>query len=656
MSGILGIYNLDDRSVNRQDLTCMTEMLTHRGKDGSGIWQEGAIGLGHRMLWTTPESLLEQLPMQRDGLVITADARIDNRDELIESLRLQNLPVEKITDSDLILAAYQKWGDDCPNYLLGDFAFAIWDQHKQQLFCARDHFGVKPFYYYLSDQTFIFATEIKGILCLPQVPRQLNLKKVAEYLSSSWYDAQHTFYEQILRLPPAHSMVVSREAATQQRYWQLNPHQELRLESSEAYAQAFREIFTEAVRCRIRSHLPVGFMLSGGLDSSSITCVAQKLLSTQVNAPPLHTFSNIHEQVPSCDERFYQNAVLDQGGFQPHPINTDQISPLADLERVLWHQDEVQGLGNFYAAWSRYGVVQQQGVRVILDGFDGDTTVSHGKGYLVELARAGRWLKLAAEVKAFSKNLRQPWGEALWGWIWLYGLSKFKVFRGVRRIYQRVQRSLGRSVQRPKALTEKILKAAFMQQVGAIASSSPPLTTERAFHHQLLTDPGEWNTLEKLNNAAAAFELDIRFPFWDKRLVEFCLSLPPEQKLNQGWSRLVLRRAMTGILPPEIQWRGSKTNHAESFNYTLLKFEQTRLAKIIFDYPEEIEPYVNLTALRETYQRFISQQATETEVLMLWKVLSLALWLQSTGIQVSKNAFRGGGESANKSVANRLAC
>jgi asparagine synthase (glutamine-hydrolysing) len=653
MSAILGIYNLDDTPVNRGDLVQMSEKLKHRGQDGSGIWQEEAIGLGHQMLWTTPESLLEELPMQRQAKVMTADARIDNREELIDALKLQGLPAE-ITDCDLILAAYEQWGEHCPEHLLGDFAFAIWDQAKQQLFCARDHFGVKPFYYYCSERSFIFATEIKGILCLSPVPRQLNRQKIAEHFSGQCHDGHQTFYTQVLRLPPAHSFSINSQGITQRCYWQLNPHQELRLESDAAYAAAFRELFTEAVRCRLRSHLPIGSMLSGGLDSSSIACVAQKLLSNQVNAHPLHTFSNIHEQVPSCDERFYQNAVLAQGDFQPHFINTDQISPLADLERVLWHQDEVQGLGNFYAAWSRYGVAQRQGVRVILDGFDGDTTVSHGKGRLVELAIAGRWVKLAIEVKAFSKNLRQPWKKALWGWVWLYGLSKFRLFRGVRRLYQGLGRSLSRSPNPQSVSPQGIPSAALMQEIESTQPSTIPFTRERAFHHQLLTDPGEWNTLEKLNNAAAAFGLDIRFPFWDKRLVEFCLSLPPEQKLNQGWSRLVLRRAMADILPPEIQWRGYKTNHAESFNYTLLKFEQARLGEIIFDHPETIEPYVNLTALHETYQRFICQQATEDEVLMLWKVLSLSVWLQSTGLQVFHDNPQGGDESANKSAMNAL--
>jgi asparagine synthase (glutamine-hydrolysing) len=184
----------------------------------------------------------------------------------------------EVSDSQLILAAYIKWGEDCPQHLLGDFIFVIWDGHKQQLFCARDHFGVKPFYYhYAAGKRFAFATEIKAVLGLPDVPRQLNEVRVAEHLLELNEDPTITLYEDILRLPAAHSMTVSRKGIQQQRYWSLDPTRELRLGSDEEYAQKFREIFTEAVRCRLRSAFPVGSTLSGGLDSSSIVCVARKL-------------------------------------------------------------------------------------------------------------------------------------------------------------------------------------------------------------------------------------------------------------------------------------------------------------------------------------------------------------------------------------------
>ena len=198
MSGIVGICYLDNRSVDRPDLARMVETIAHRGPDGSGLWSEGPVGLGHRMLWTTPESLHERLPfVNRTGdIAITADARIDNRDELFRMLPMTGDSSGKVSDSQLILAAYENWGERCLEHLLGDFAFAVWDSRTQTLFCARDHFGVKPLYYYSSSKAFVFATEIKALLCLPEVPRQLDEMKVADYLTATFDDTAVTFYRE----------------------------------------------------------------------------------------------------------------------------------------------------------------------------------------------------------------------------------------------------------------------------------------------------------------------------------------------------------------------------------------------------------------------------------------------------------------------------
>ncbi|HEY3131845.1 MAG TPA: lasso peptide isopeptide bond-forming cyclase, partial [Acidobacteriota bacterium] len=342
MSAITGVYFMDGRPLDPADLKRMLKTVAHRGPNGSGLWFRGPVGLGHRMLWTTPESLRETLPLihQTGDLVITADARIDNREELVSLLNINGRPLGEIADSELILRAYEKWGDSCPEKLLGDFAFAIWDAKKKLLFCARDHFGVKPFYYYRSDHAFIFASEIKALLSLQEVPRRLNEVRVADYLMSMLEDKEITFYQGILRLQPAHCISVTREGAQIRSYWALDPTREIRYNSDGEYADAFREIFTEAVRCRLRSAFPVGSMLSGGLDSSSIVCVARQLLA-QEGSRQLHTFSATFENVPECDESQFINAVVARNGLQFHYVPCDQLSPLAGLDTLLAQQDEV---------------------------------------------------------------------------------------------------------------------------------------------------------------------------------------------------------------------------------------------------------------------------------------------------------------------------
>ena len=638
MSAITGIYYLDDQRVERLDLERMLETISHRGSDGVGVWSQGSVGLGHRMLWTTPESLLEKLPLvnQTGDIAITADARIDNRDELIAILALNDYPSEKITDSQLILAAYEKWGEECQEFLLGDFAFAIWDGRKQVLFCARDHFGVKPFYYYSSSQVFIFATEIKALLCLPEVPRQLNEVKVADYLTSVCDDTTDTFYQGIFRLPAAHSMTVSHAGTRLQSYWSLDPARELRLGSDEEYAEAFRELFTEAVRCRLRSAFPVGSMLSGGLDSSAITCVARKLRAEN-GGQPLPTFSAIFDEVTQCDERFFINAVLAQNGLQPNYVHGDQVSPLTDLDRVHWHLDEAIFSGNLFLLWALQGAAKEQGVRILLDGFDGDTTVSHGTGYLIELARSGRWITLLKEARAYAPHFNISPRKLLRWYVWHHGLKPV-----LQQIPQPVRR-IGRSLYPRTAPTNQsqlnILNPDFVQRIGleerrrtqALAQPSQPLS-EREVHYRRLTMGVMSFILEVNDRAAAAFSIEKRYPFWDKRLVEFCLALPPEQKLNRGWIRMVMRRAMAGILPEEVQWRGGKGNMSPNFEHGLLTFDREQLEEVILKDPGAIGKYVDITALRKAYHRFVSREATEQEVFSIWQSASLALWLQSTGL------------------------
>ena len=277
MSGVVGIFARDGRPIESLDLQRMLAAIAHRGPDGSGVWLRGSTGLGHRMLWTTPESLRERLPFadETGGLVITADARIDNREELIRLLDLEDRPRASISDSQLILRSYEKWGRRCPEKLLGDFAFAIWDSRLQAVFCARDHLGVKPFTYHSSERLFAFGSEIQAVLCAPVTPRRINEQRIADYLVPIFEDKSITLYQDIFRLPAAHRMTVWADRVEKDCYWSLDPSREMPALSDGDYAEGFREIFSEAVRARSRCPLPVGAMLSGGLDSSSIACSAR---------------------------------------------------------------------------------------------------------------------------------------------------------------------------------------------------------------------------------------------------------------------------------------------------------------------------------------------------------------------------------------------
>lgn len=629
MSGIVGIYNLDGRPVEQTDIQRMVDSIAHRGPDGSGVWIDGSVGLGHRMLWTTPESLHEKLPLtnKTGELTITADSRIDNRDELFSALNFNGRPRETIADSEIILAAYEKWGKKCPEKLLGDFAFAIWDGKKKSIFCARDHFGVKPFYYFRSGKVFTFASEIKSLLCLPDVPRRLNEVAIADYLTSLAEDRNITFYKGILRLPPANAMTSNTHRSSIQSYWSLDPSQHLNLGSDEEYAEAFRNLFREAVHCRLRSAFPVGSMLSGGLDSSSIVCMARQIHS-QNGGNGIHTFSAIFDDVPQCDEQPYINAVVSKGGLTPHYIRADWINPLTDLEKMIWHEDDIFWGVNLFMYWGLYGAAHEANARIMLDGEDGDTTVSHGRAYLGELLRLKKWRSLALEVKEFSKKSNSSPLKVLWR-----HAMKPQAPQYVRRVWRIIFRRTHNSG------LNGVISPEFAKRIGLKDRTqnlqlmwSQPIHTEQQNHYRGLSSGINVYALEMIDKAAMAFSLEPRYPFYDKRLIEFCLALPPEQKFHHGWTRVVMRRAMGNILPPEVQWRKGKTSLGPNFVHALLSFGEQQLEETINHNSKIIQPYINITTLHKIFQRLLSQKKLEDAV-TIWRSTLLCFWLSQTDLR-----------------------
>jgi len=516
------------------------------------------------------------------------------------------------------------------------------------LFCARDHFGVKPFYYHhRPERLFAFASEIKGLLVVPEIPKRLNETRVADYLLPLLEDKAITFYEDIVRLPPAHQMTVGRGGVRIEQYWALDPARERRLGSDAEYAAAFRELFTDAVRCRLRSAFPVGSLLSGGLDSSSVACTARALRAPE-GGGPLHTFSAVFDDVPVCDEHCFIDAVLAGGGFEAHYVRGDRLSPLADLDGVLDQQDEAFYAPNLFLHWGLYGAARDAGVRILLDGLDGDSTVSHGLGRLAELARAGRWLTLARELRRLSRHFdASPWR-----------FFRFHVVRRiapapVRRLWRLLRGHRGPSWNPPATIGSAFARRSNVDaRVRALRGDGvEAIPSERADHHRVLTQGLVPFALEVADRAAAAFGLEPRYPFFDKRLAEFCLALPADQKLRDGWTRFVLRGAMAGILPEAVRWRGGKSDLSPNFVRALLGAQTAALQEVVLGDSAAIAPYVDLGAVRAAWRRLLDTEA-EQDALVVWQAVTLALWLRRTGLAPNTRKERSAVEQTTSSSEN----
>jgi asparagine synthase (glutamine-hydrolysing) len=622
MSAIVGLYYLDGRPAERSDLERMVDKLSHRGPDGSGIWCEGPAGLGHLMLHDTPESLHEKLPsLSADkDLVITADARIDNREELISRLGIKS-PHEEICDSELILKAYEKWGERCPEWFLGDFAFAIWDAKNQKLFCARDHMGIKPFYYYQSPRMFAFATEIKALLTLAEVPRKKNEARIADFLVQDFGDRTATFYTDMLRLPPGQSLSVSEGRCQKTSYWALDLSREIKLGCDGDYAAEFQDVFTSAVRCRLRGGLTTGSMLSGGLDSSSIVCVARSLLASGRNR--LQTFSAVFDKVPECDEREYMNAVISGGGLYAHFVAGDSTGPMSDIDTLIMQQDEPFFVPNLFLHRELYAEAERNGVRILLDGYGGDQALSHGEGYLAELARKGRLVALIKEARGISRH----WGGSTGHHLLKGAVRPFLPDPAVRAL-----RRIRRNSRRPLPL-ETLVQPGLSQRLGLAERARRTEETERkslksarASHYQDITGGINELVLETADKASATFGLSVRYPYFDRRLVAFCFALPGDQKTRQGWTRFVMRKALEDLLPEEVAQRDNKADPSPNFLRGFQEYAGEKLEELITGGDDVISDYVNLDVLRQIRRTYASGE-NEEDAFILWRVAVLARWL-----------------------------
>lgn len=548
MSAIFGIFNLDGRPVDPENLNRMKQAMDYWGPDGSGTWSEGPVGLGHLMLYNTPESLYETLPLRSGSgdLVLTAGARLDNRDDLFRALNVPPPERNGMPDGALILKAYEKWETDCPVHLLGDWAFALWDARQRRLFLARDHFDVSSLYYLQNGRTFIFASSLKGILALPEVPHRLNRRVIASYAPGYNHDAA-TPYQDVFRLMSAQTMTVTTDNADAHRYWRLEDAPEVRYRSDQEYLDAFLDVYTEAVRCRLRSHRPVGTQLSGGFDSGSIAVLAaQELARTGQRLPafssaPQYDVTGVVPNGRCGDETPYIEATCQAAGnIDLTLIKAKNVSPLEGIKRVMEIQEQPEcAASNAFWIVALLEAARQQGIGTLLSGWGGNLTVSWAgdRGeYLRQLLKNGSWGAYLQEIAAWRKTNAIPLWRAI-------GSQVLKPFIPTSWLNRYQAREHDQFTPLNMALARS-LASGYQREVMSPASALGALN--------LFFRNGRAGFTEA--ELGAAFGLDVRQPTMDKRLIEFCLGIPQDQYTRNGKNRLLIRRAMAGRMPESVLW------------------------------------------------------------------------------------------------------
>jgi asparagine synthase (glutamine-hydrolysing) len=623
MSGIAGVVRLDGARATAGDIDAMVEILRHRGGDGHAVWSDEIAAFGHAMLHTTAESRNEPQPLVDTDLAIVADVRLDNRAEL---LSLLNIRGESIGDAALILAAYRNWGRACVRRLEGDFAFAIWNQRERSLFCTRDPFGVKQFVYALvAGRVFAFATEVRALLAIEEIPHDVDEKRIADFLAVYFDDPERTFHRAIRRLPGGCSLTLRDGEVTIDRYWSPEHVSPLRFRGAgrdARYAEGFREHFMRAVRERMRAAHPseVGAMLSGGLDSTSIACVARDELRSSHDAL-LPVFSWIFSDSMESDEREYQEVVVAAGGMRPITLDSAQLdaSPWTDIDGLL--PDGPVYAPNHYlnnvAAREARGI----GVRILLDGTGGDSTVSRGRGRYHELFFRGRAITLARELRALARlrGTNESLPRLFFGNVAAPLLPP--------AILTAALRLRGRA---PLVLAPlKMLNPRIREVSGASnAKAATWSLSARREHLAQLTSPMLADGLELLDRSMAMHRVEGRYPFFDRRLAEYCLSLPADQKLADGYSRIVARRAMAGMVPDAVRWRAGKGLPGLHI-IVALRRSRAILDDLFVRDPAVLAPYVDIDVLRGMYAGLLSERRIDFRtVIQLWSAAVLARWLR----------------------------
>lgn len=644
MSGIVGIIHLDGKPVDEDQLWTMAHSMQRRGPDYQRAKVLGNVGLAFAALNTTPEALNETQPLTIDGhLWIVADARIDNRDELRRYFNAKSIDIgTQEGDAEYILRAYQIWGEDCPNHLLGDFAFAIWDDREQKLFCARDHFGIKPFVYYQSDQIFVCATEIRALLAHPQVPEIINEARIADYLVQQLEgrDKVITLYRDIYRLSPAHVFTLHDNDIQKRQYWKLEPFQTIHLASDEEYAEAFQEQLTQAVVCRMRVPSPeqVGSMLSGGLDSSSIVGVARQWLNDTAGLP-LKTFSAMSDNGAQEEETWHSLAVIAQGGLQPFTLKPSQISDYAtDLEYIL-HQNT-----NLFDNWMEipqlmYIIAKRQGVKILLDGVGGNSVMALGPWYIGLLIRSGHWISAIREAIGFSNFYGENANGQKYDPIWKILVQESRralIPQFLRKLKQvRMDKYYG-DKRYKEAIDKTIINMQFAEQENVVdqlkklAQSCNTNNVWKVAEKQAYWLNHAYITvgMERYDDVASAHSVEPRRPYLDKRLVEFFLALPLNQKMRHGWTKYVARNAMQGFLPDRVRWRKGSAQLSTEFIKARHTLEWQYIEKLVAHDLTLVSKYIDYKKFYSIFADFQKTGMLDIDI-SLWRTIILILWLKN---------------------------
>ncbi len=611
MSGIAVVFEHSNAPVDPGVLERVMRRLEHRGPDGHDVCLTEHAALGHWHLWTTPEDVGEIQPLECSDLPfkIVMDGRLDNRPELIDALHLDCTEASHLSDAALVLYAYDRWAEHSFEHFIGVFALAILDQQRGCLVLARDPLGDRSLFYSIKGTCCIAASEPWAVAGANGKSAQLNEKGIAQFFALQAIDPEQTLFKNIYELPPAHGMVIDSSGIRKWRYWKPDLSIELRGKSDQEYAEGFLDLLKQSVRSRLRSALPLGVMMSGGLDSASVASLAARMLAPK----SLTTISYVFDELPDADERGYMETVENRWKTHPIQVPCDDLWPYKNLS--AWPRNPNRPNGDLYrmVIERTYRRAAQEGLRVLLTGMFGDELYDGEEYWLADLAADGRLreavsnlmlhLKYAGAWKTLTSDYMRGMLKSR-----LQGISIGKQLLSLRS--KRSKRNFPAwltpfSVSKLEA-EEDQLDPAIRSKLGLLGSETAEDCITQSYY-------------------ASRYGLELRHPYRDLRLVEYILTLPAYQLYYEGHYKHVLRTAMQGILPEAIRGRMVPTTLLTLLAYGLEQ-ERDSLQSYVQDPHAAWRKYVRADWLMDRWYEPVTRENDGPDKLVPWLCISFSSW------------------------------
>ncbi|WP_312304235.1 asparagine synthase (glutamine-hydrolyzing) [Chryseobacterium sp.] len=592
MCGIAGIIYKDGTSVTKEILIKMTDKMLHRGPDAEGFYIKENLGFGHRRLAIIDPSNSANQPFLLNNKVLTFNGAIYNYIELRTELEKEGYSFSSNSDTEVLIASYDFWGEKCVERFNGMWAFAIFDAEKNKIFCSRDRFGVKPFYYYTDEKKMIFASEIKPILEIESIT-EVNIQVMVQFIAVNLTEQTHeTFFKDIYKLPGSHNLVYCLDTNTFEiyQYYDIKFHKEISELNLEESVKLFQQELERSVKLRLRSDVKIGTALSGGLDSSYLAAVASNIYSEKTEQK-LNVIS-VGSENPGNDESSYSKIVSNHLLLNQHLIYPDKKVFEENMLKVITMQEEpFQGL-SIYMQSFLMSETHKSGIKVLLDGQGADEILL---GYSRYTAAYIRNHNLSKNINFLLKirshyDISMLKGILSYLYFSVFFIRKLRIlFRG-RGLKTKYRKNIDFTLM--KNLTKSYSNIFKMQRIELFWAQIPEL-------------------LRFEDKNSMAFSVETRLPFLDYKFVETCLSINNHFKIHQGWSKYILRRSMMGKLPDTITWRKRK-----------IGFEAP--TEEWWPYSDEILEKINQSKIiKELYSKKIKKLKNRE---MQWKLYNIAIW------------------------------